>query len=348
MDIKELYKTFLENSRSSEIFNDEIDSKHTRIIQNSKKNLENLNSTNFRNWSEQSDMGLKYKMTYFSKIFLGLKNIFFFNFLFELLKKRLNHIFEFSSMIDDIQIIKSLNGENLIKENPQNKTPGATNFPLVNGYSVTSRWLRYLYFLNQFKRFELLKNNQAWLDIGSYYGGLQGLVKKNFPDAIIIMLDFNHQLTRSYIYLKQMYPNSNHILPNKISNIKNLNDLPKGSILYVELEDLKKLNEFNINIVTNFFSLGEMKRNTFNNYLKSDFIKNCQTLYFVNRFNSSPFYDMTYDDPINIFDYKIKKDIFYFDHFPIHQYNVANRKVLERKFFRNASSSYFEIIWKKN
>ena len=66
------------------------------------------------------------------------------------------------------------------------------------------------------------------------------------------------------------------------------------------------------------------------------------------RFNSSPFYDMTYDDQINIFDYKIKKDIFYFDHFPIHQYNVANRKVLERKFFRNASSSYFEIIWKKN
>ena len=150
MDVKELYKTFLENSRSSKIFNDEIDSKHTRIIQNSKKNLENLNSTNFRNWSEQSDMGLKYKMTYFSKIFLGLKNIFFLNFLFELLKKRLNHIFEFSSMIDDIQIIKSLNGENLIKENPQNKTPGATNFPLVNGYSVTSRWLRYLYFLNQF------------------------------------------------------------------------------------------------------------------------------------------------------------------------------------------------------
>ena len=348
MNIKELYKTFLENSSSKETISNDIDSKHTRIIQNSKNNLENLNSINFRNWFEQSDMGLKYKMTHFSKIFLGLKNIFFLNFLFDFLKKRLNHIFEYSSMIDDIQIIKSLSGEDLIIENPQNKTPGATNFPLVNGYSVTPRWLRYLYLLNQFKRFKLLKDEQVWLDIGSYYGGLQGLVKKYFPQATVIMLDFNHQLARSYIYLKQMYPNCNHILPNQISKIKNLNKIPKGSILYVEIADLKKLNQFKIDTVTNFFSLGEMKRNTFNNYLKSDFIINCETLYFVNRFNSSPFYDMTYDDSINVFDYRIKKNIFYFDHFPIHQFNIANRKVLERNFFRNASSSYFEIIWKKN
>ena len=339
MDIKQLYKLFKENSGSNKILNNSnIDSKHIKIIKNSKKNLNNLNSTNFRNWSDQNDMGLRYRMTYFSKLFLGLNNNFFFNYFIKLLKIRINHILEYSSMVDDIQILKSLDGEDLIAENPQNETPGAINYPLVNGYSVSFRWLRYLYILNQFRRFKLIKSNDVWLDIGSYYGGLQGLIKKYFPDTKIIMLDFNHQLTRSFIYLKQMYPNANHIFPNEIKKINNLKNVPNGSFLYVEIEDSKKLNEFNIDIVTNFFSLGEMKKNTFYNYINSDFLKKAEIIYFVNRFNSSPFYDKTYE---------IKKNVFYFDIFPMGHYQISNRKIFNRTFFRNISSQYFEIIWKQ-
>ena len=302
MNINDLKKTFSNNSRLNKKFEfKDIDSKHKNIIKNSKTNLENLNSSNFRNWGSQNDMGLKYSMTFLSKNFLELNKIRLLNNFFNFFKKRLNHIFEYSSMLDDIEILKLLDGESLIKENPQNKTPGSINYPLVNGYSVSIRWLRYLYILNQIIRFNLINKNDIWLDIGSYYGGLQGLVKKYFPKTKIIMLDFSHQLLRSFIYLKKLYPNANHIFPNQSQKIKDIKNIPDGSFVYVEVEDTNTLNNFDIKIVTNFFSLGEMKKKSFDNYLNSEFMKNAKTIYFANRFNSSPFFEKTYDDSINIY-----------------------------------------------
>lgn len=348
MDISKLVEEFRKNSLDfSPKSNSKIDSKHLRILENAKKNIKNLNNSNFRNWSDQNDMGLRYPMTYFSKVFLGNKKNNLLNFFFKILKKRINHFFEFSSMLDDIEIIKNLGGEYLLNENPQNKTPGAINFPLVNKYSVSFRWLRYIYILNQIINYKLINNNSTWVDIGSYYGGLQGLVKKYYPESKIIMVDFNHQLTRSYIYLKQLYPEANHVFPNEISSIKSLEFLPKGSILYVEIADYEKLNNFKFNLTTNFFSLGEMKKNTFKKYIESPVIKNSDHIYFANRFCSSPLFEKTYDDSINIFDYKLNQKRTYFDIFPISHFQITLRNILKRTFFRNISSPYFEMISKK-
>jgi len=347
MDIQKLQKEFLINSTSKDLDVENLDSKHKKIIANSQKNLKNLSNSNFRNWTDQNDMGLRYPMTYFSKVFLGNKKNNLLNFFFKILKKRINHYFEFSSMLDDIEIIKNLGGEYLLNENPQNKTPGAINFPLVNKHSVSFRWLRYIYILNQIINYKLINNNSTWVDIGSYYGGLQGLVKKYYPESKIIMVDFNHQLTRSYIYLKQLYPEANHVFPNEISSIKSLESLPKGSILYVEIADYEKLNNFKFNLTTNFFSLGEMKKNTFKKYIESPVIKNSDHIYFANRFCSSPLFEKTYDDSINIFDYKLNQKRTYFDIFPISHFQITLRNILKRTFFRNISSPYFEMISKK-
>lgn len=344
MNINDLLKEF--QSKSKKTHSEIVDSKHIEIIKNSKENFKNLKQSNFRNWADQNDMGLKYPMTYFSKVFLDLKKNIILEWIYQIPKKRLKHYFEFSTMLDDISIIKSLDGEKLLNENPQSKTPGATNFPLVNGYSVSSRWLRYLYILNRIIKLNLIEENDVWLDVGSYYGGLQGLVKKYFPDIKIIMVDFNHQLTRSYIYLKQMYPNANHIFPIEIDNYSSIKDIPKGSILYIEVNDFEKLEKFKVNLVTNFFSLGEMKKQTFKKYIQSKIFQNADIFYSANRFISSPFFEKTYDDSINIFDYKFKNNFFYFDIFPISHYQVTPRNILKRNFFRNISSQYFEIIFK--
>lgn len=161
------------------------------------------------------------------------------------------------------------------------------------------------------------------------------------------MIDFNHQLLRSYIYLKSIYPDADHIFPNDISSISDQSKIPKGAIMYVEIEDFKKLDKFKFNLTTNFFSLGEMKKDVFDSYMNSKTLKNSDKIYFVNRFFSSPFFEKTYDDPINIFDYKLDKETSYFDIFPISQFKINSRKILNRKFFRNFSSEYFEIIFKK-
>ncbi len=347
MDIQLLYKEFQKKSNSSDANLENLDSKHIRIINNSKNNLKSLNQLNFRNWSDQNDMGLKYPMTYLSKVFLESKTNRFLFYFFKIIKKRLNHFFEYSSMLDDIEIIKSLGGDYLLNENPQNKTPGAINFPLVNNYSVSFRWLRYIYILNQIINKKLINNSSIWVDIGSYYGGLQGLVKKYFPGSKLIMVDFNHQLTRSYIYLKQLYPDAKHVFPNEISSIKSIESLPNGSILYVEINDFEKLNNFKVNLTTNFFSLGEMKKITFEKYINSSVIRNSDYIYFVNRFCSSPLFEKTYDDSINIFNYKLNQGLFYFDIFPISHFQITLRNILKRTYFRNVSSPYFEMISKK-
>ena len=58
---------------------------------------------------------------------------------------------------------------------------------------------RYSYLASQIQKYQLLSND-SWLDIGSYYGGLQSFVKKIYPNINIIMVDFQHQLCRSFIF----------------------------------------------------------------------------------------------------------------------------------------------------
>ena len=281
MDIEKLYNEFIDNTESNNLQNNSIDSKHKKILKESSEQIKKLSYKNFRNWDSQNDMGLRYPMTYLSKIFLGIKKNKIIDFILRIPRKRLNHYFHYSSMLDDIEIVKSLGGDYLLNENPQNKTPGAIKFPLVEGYSVSSRWLRYIYILTRIIKMKLLKQDSVWLDIGSYYGGLQGLVKKYFPDIKIIMVDFNHQLARSYIYLNELYPDANHILPKQVTSIQNIESIPKGSIMYVEIKDFDKLNNFKINLTSNFFSLGEMKKQTFKNYIQSDIVQNSEIIYFA-------------------------------------------------------------------
>ena len=50
------------------------------------------------------------------------------------------------------------------------------------------------------------------------------------------------------------------------------------------------------------------------------------------------------DDAINIFDYKTEKRISHFDVLPINHYQISYRELFKRKFFRNISSPYFEMI----
>ena len=76
--------------------------------------------------------------------------------------------------------------------------------------------------------------------------------------------------------------------------------------------------------------------------------KKAQISYIVNRFVSSPFFEKTYDSDLNILDYKDEfRNIKYFDVFPIHHYNLIYRKLYGRKYFRNISSSYFEMVTQK-
>ena len=341
---KDLLNEFLKNRSTSED-KSIYDEKHRKIIENVDLYGD---ISKLRNWDLQNDMGLKYKISLFPKFFLGMYNLSIVSPIITLINKRINHYFEFSSLIDDKEIIKKVDGQKFLNENPQDETPGAFKYPKVNGYSVSTRWLRYIYFLSQIHNYTLLSNSSTWIDVGSYYGGLQGLVKKYFPDIKIIMVDFEHQLARSYVYLKTLFPDSNHILPNQARNIKNFNDVQSDTIIYVDQKDFHLFSNNKVDLFTNFFSLGEMKKNTFESYLNSSTYKNSRYVYMANRFSSSPYFDKTYDDNINIFNYRDDRKILHFDVLPINHYQISNRELFKRSFFRNNSSPYFELILKQN
>jgi hypothetical protein len=196
----------------------------------------------------------------------------------------------------------------------------------------------------------MLGSNGIWVDIGPFYGGLQGLVRKYLPKSKMVLIDFHHQLCRSYIYLSTLHPNSIHILPNEISKYSDLENLPENSFVYAPVSYFNKIKDCeNIDLLSNFFSLGEMRRFHFEVYMKSPLAKSAAKHYLVNRFVSAPFFEKTYDSDITFLDYLSEsRNVNYFDVFPMHHYQIIRRKVLGNDGYRNISSPYFEIILDKS
>ncbi len=174
---------------------------------------------------------------------------------------------------------------------------------------------------------------------------MQGLVRKYYPDTKTILVDFHHQLCRSYAYLKEMYPDSKHIFPNMIDDYKDLSKVPDGAFLYVPASDFNLISDNRVDLASNFFSLGEMNRGIFNEYYQSAIFEKAKNTYIVNRFVSGPFFEATYKNNTNVLNYiSSNRRRLFFDVFPIGNYMLINRKLFDRKYYRNTSSSHFELI----
>ena len=107
-------------------------------------------------------------------------------------------------LFDDISVLEEIGASELMKKNPVHITPGCTDFYYYKNTTLNLRWIRYLYFSQRIINNNLLKNN-IWVDIGSYYGGLQSIICKNNPNIKFILVDFSSQLCKSYMFLKNNF-----------------------------------------------------------------------------------------------------------------------------------------------
>ena len=345
MSHKEIAKIFISKCSNFETdLSESIDRKHDRIVKSSeikiKKNFDNF-VENFRSWEEQTDMGAPIQFTLEHFKTLSIKNN---------LKKLIKKIIfyedkEFNrSFFDDVQIIKLSKADEILKDNPVHKTPGVKDFYIYENLSTNYRWNRYAYEANQILKKNLLKENDIHVDLGSYYGGLQSFLFKKLNSCKFFLVDFNHQLLRSFIFLKSQYPNANHILPDDVKD-KFENNFKPG-FYYLTIDNYFRLKSLKPTLFSNSFSLGEMTDEYFEKYLNSNILKSSRYLYLVNRFVSTPYFEKTYENTKNISSY-FKIDGFgvkYFDIFPIHHYQVVKRKIFKKKAKRPISSSYFELI----
>ena len=285
-----------------------IDKKHLNILLKFEKKYKgniNLYSKELIDWEGQTNLGSPFQLNFRKLKYLGLSQTIK-HVLQNIKSSRLSNYFNKSSFIDDLEIIKQNNGFEIFRKIPlHEKTDFKDFFFIEKNISTNHRWNRYIYLASQIKKKKLItKKKNNWLDIGSYYGGLQMLVKSYNKDGNFFLLDFNHQLCRSYVYLKNLYPNSYHFLPNQINeNIK----IKKNSFFYVPVKKFYLLKKIKFDLVSNFFSFGEMKKETFYNYFDHEIISKSISIYLVNRFVSSPFFEPTYQNTLNVFDYEKKK-----------------------------------------
>jgi putative sugar O-methyltransferase len=318
-----------------------LDSKHRAIIEKFQQEggIGNISLFNIRNWAGQNDLGAPSNLKFlFSKGNTNFRNI---------LSYLVSKSFRFkddqelrASLNDDIWIIKNSGAYELLLKNPVSDTKGTTSWISDHKTTFNMRWLRYIYIANQILSKKLVESDSVWVDIGSFYGGLQSIVFREKPDSKMVLVDFHHQLLRSYLYLSEMFPNANHILDFKSNSV-----VPKGSFVYVPVQNFDELTNLNVKLTSNFFSFGEMPRSVFEEYRGSDVIKNSENIYCVNRFVSSPYFERTYDTDLNIFDYEFAAhERNYFDVFPMHHFQSIRRSIFGKRRFRNTSSSYFEMI----
>lgn len=338
LDFKEAFPNYLNES----IVN--LDPKHHTILKkiNSSDWLAEISVKTIRTWNSQDDLGapLNFKFFIHSKLSILEK---FKRLEYLLIRNRSLNKQLLGTAKDDLAIIEQKGGFDLLRKNPVNKTPGFPIFAYHKNVSYNLRWLRYIYLATQIQIHKLLPSNAIWLDIGSYYGGLQAIIANEIKVGKIILVDFHHQIFRSYVFLKSLFPNAIHDLGGLTVNKNTTNLL---SFHYVHVSKFNVLEEMNLDLVTNFFSMGEMSRSDFNGYLTSQTLNKSANLYMVNRFVSSPFFEPTYKNDLNIFDYKFSgHNLKYFDVFPIHHYFSIPRNLLGSKRPRNISSPYFEALW---
>ena len=352
MITNELVNNFISHSPGfhKDIELSEIDDKHTNILREAYKQISSVNGltgSNFRSWKAQNDLAVPAQVSFSHFRLHGVIKTILKYFYMTFVRYRENK-FLISSLLDDVSVINNLGAEKLLIDNPVHLTPGVGNFYRTSGSSVNTRWLRYVYILKRILDMNLLKNGGVWVDIGCYYGGIQGLVRKYNPRSKLVLVDFHHQLCRSYIYLNELFPDAIHILPDEIDKYGDINNIPEGGIMYVPVSEYVKIKDQKADLVTNFFSLGEMRREFFSSYMDSKLFKESENIYLVNRVVSSPFFEKTYDTDVSILDYiKSFRKIKYFDLFPMHHYLLLKRKLFGRVGFRNVSSPYFEIITTK-
>ncbi len=275
-------------------------------------------------------------------------------FLYEYFYEKLPfNIFHRSMVKEQLNLLINEGADKIVKSFPVHETPGNPNYFNYKSYIINERSLKHYYYLNIISKTldSDIKNKsiKTVLDIGGGYGFYNALFKTIYPHTTQILVDFPHQLIFAYYFFKEKFPNS---------KILDLRDFDNCDFSYENICEydfiLIPTNKFNlikkntIDIACNFFSFGEMPRITFDSYLDSEFYKTAKYHFLCNRFESSPYFEKTYDNDITILDYKIEKEkIIYFGTFPLHRYYIKKKYLIfaEKGIF---SSNYFLYLGKNN
>jgi len=190
-------------------------------------------------------------------------------------------------LLEDVyRFIQEQNLTELVRGNPISDVGHPLYFE-KKGMRFTYRWIRHIWFLSLFKKYlePYTQEIKVALDIGSSYGAFQYLIKRNYPNAHLILVDLPEQNAVARYYLKSEFPDC------RIAAFKEIRELDEITRDFVSNYDfilvpcfyLEKLGKGLADLVTNFVSFNEMPRQWLDFYLQSDVFKNSKFLFMVNR-----------------------------------------------------------------
>lgn len=244
---------------------------------------------------------------------------------------------------ESLEVIVRHGYEDLLRKHPTNSV-GNPNLFKYKGHIYTYRWLKHIYSLGIMKKHleDKLPDDFITLDIGSSYGIFSYLLKKEFPRCKCILLDFPEQLILAHYYLGMSFPDAKIATYKDIVNLAVLDRglFDKYDFVLIPWFLYKNITPKSIDLVTNFASFGEMKREWFDYYTKSEPFLSSKYFLTANRFQSAP----TYDTDLTILDYPLSDfQKLHFGISPIFTHTYVRKMLFfyEKLMF---SSQYFEFI----
>lgn len=173
------------------------------------------------------------------------------------------------------------------------------------GFRFTYRWLRHIYLLGLIEKVlkDRLGNDFIALDIGSSFGVLSALLKKEHPGSHHILVDFPEQLVLAHYFLGMLFREP------RIAGVKEISELDQITADFIQEYDFvlipcglfSRISPETVDLVVNVASLGEMTRKWFGFYLQSTVFQTAKYFFTVNRIQSYP----SYESDLTILDYPI-------------------------------------------
>ncbi len=352
--IKEINSQFHYFSSNNEYLDDVTNSKFSSIRTKNKteiwsewsKNIiNNLNKdnkilTNFRK-TNYFITDVPGEMTKFKKIIYKILNF---------LPGELKKIDPKICMLEDLyDFLISENLQSLLEENPS-PTTGNPELHYKNDVPFTQRWIRHIWLLNLYNKFVKKNNIKTILDIGSNYGALPYLLKKNNNNLKFVLIDFPEALSTAKYFLIKELPKVKIASFNDLKNTKKINKelLEKYDFILLPCFWIKKLESNLIDLTINIASFNEMNRYWLNKYLNSEAFKTSKYIFLFNRF-TRPAIEKK-ETPIDILDLNLDsyKKI-YFDVSRLYKWDYTKRSYflgIPFKFEKKVQEPVYEFIGK--
>jgi putative sugar O-methyltransferase len=188
---------------------------------------------------------------------------------------------------DAYAFIKKHKLERLLLDNPTGDV-GAPVCHRKENLRYTNRWIRHIFLFSLLRKTIgslIEKEIKVIMDIGSSYGALASIIKNNYPNTNIILVDIPEQLAIAKYYLKAKFPKAKFAKYNDLMHCEKINGdlISNYDFLLIPCFMYEKLEANSVDLVMNIVSFPEMSKEWLDHYTSAPVFCSIKYIFLVNR-----------------------------------------------------------------